>query len=139
LEIRKKRRTNAREAKKELERIDHPVNLETGAPQTSERIKERFNEQLQLTDTCAADADLSSGCRKRQVDLRSNNMTRIRELHIETGFPIFFNAFQQFNDYPVVASLSGHLLKETGYIGLYQPARFHPPYRFANSEKNDGG
>jgi len=60
-----------------------------------------------------------------------------KELHIETSFLIFSNAFQQFDDYLDMVSIAEHLLKEKGYTGLYQLASFHPLYRFANSEKND--
>lgn len=65
LEIRKERRKKVREAKKELGKIHHPINLETGTLQASEQIKERFDKQLQIIDTCARDADLSSRCLKR--------------------------------------------------------------------------
>jgi hypothetical protein len=60
-----------------------------------------------------------------------------KELHIETSFLIFPNAFQQFDDYLDLVSLAEHLLKEKGYTGVYQLASFHPLYRFANSAKND--
>ena len=60
-----------------------------------------------------------------------------KELHIETSFLIFPNAFQQFDDYLCMASLAEDLLKEKGYEGVYQLASFHPMYRFATSVKND--
>lgn len=60
-----------------------------------------------------------------------------KELHIETSFLIFSNAFQQFDDYLDVVSIAEHLVKEKGYTGVYQLASFHPLYRFANSLKND--
>jgi len=60
-----------------------------------------------------------------------------KELHFETSFLIFSNAFQQFDDYLDMVSIAEHLLKKNGYTGLYQLASFHPQYRFANSEKND--
>ena len=60
-----------------------------------------------------------------------------KELHIETSFLIFSNAFQQFDDYLDVVSFAEHLLEEKGYTGVYQLASFHPLYRFANSVKND--
>ena len=59
------------------------------------------------------------------------------ELHIETSFLIFSNAFQQFDDYLDLASLAEDLLIEKGYEGIYQLASFHPMYRFAGSEKDD--
>jgi uncharacterized protein len=60
-----------------------------------------------------------------------------KELHIETSFLIFPNAFQQFDDYLDMVSIAEHLLKENGYTGVYQLASFHPLYRFGNSVKND--
>ena len=60
-----------------------------------------------------------------------------QELHIETSFLIFSNAFQQFDDYLDAVSIAEHLLKEQGYEGVYQLASFHPMYRFASSAKND--
>ena len=59
------------------------------------------------------------------------------ELHIETSFLIFSNAFQQFDEYLYMLSLAESLLKEKGYEGVYQLASFHPLYRFASSAKND--
>ena len=60
-----------------------------------------------------------------------------KELHIETSFLIFPNAFHQFNDYLDMASIAEHLLKEKGDEGIYQLASFHPLYRFESSVKND--
>lgn len=60
-----------------------------------------------------------------------------KEIHIETSFLIFSNAFQQFDNYLDMVSIAEHLLKEKGYEGVYQLASFHPMYRFANSAKND--
>jgi hypothetical protein len=60
-----------------------------------------------------------------------------KELHIETSFLIFSNAFQQFDDYLYMASLAEDLLKEKGYEGVYQLASFHPLYRFGSSVEND--
>ena len=56
---------------------------------------------------------------------------------IETSFLIFPNAFQQFDDYLDLVSLSEELLKRKGYEGIYQVASFHPLYLFANSDEND--
>ena len=60
-----------------------------------------------------------------------------KELHIETSFLIFSNAFQQFDDYLNLVSVAEHLLKKNGYTGVYQLASFHPLYRFSSSVKND--
>ena len=56
---------------------------------------------------------------------------------IETSFLIFPNAFQQFDDYLDLISLTEELLKRKGYEGIYQVASFHPLYLFANSDEND--
>ena len=56
---------------------------------------------------------------------------------IETSFLLFPNAFQQFDDYLDMVSMTEHLLKKKGYEGIYQLASFHPMYRFASSAKND--
>ena len=56
---------------------------------------------------------------------------------IETGFLIFPNLFQQFDDYLDLLSLAEKLLKRKGYEGIYQIASFHPLYLFANSDEND--
>lgn len=60
-----------------------------------------------------------------------------KELHIETSFIIFSNAFQQLDDYLDMVSNAEHLLKKKGYAGVYQLASFHPMYRFASSIEND--
>lgn len=60
-----------------------------------------------------------------------------KEIHIETSFLIFSNAFQQFDDYLKILSIAENLLKEKGYEGIYQLASFHPMYRFASTIKND--
>ena len=59
------------------------------------------------------------------------------DLTIETSFLIFPNAFQQFDDYLDLISLTEELLKRKGYEGIYQVASFHPLYLFANSDEND--
>lgn len=59
------------------------------------------------------------------------------ESNIETGFLIFPNSFQQFDDYLDMVSLAEKLLKKKGYQGIYQVASFHPLYRFANSREDD--
>lgn len=64
-EARKERRSKVRAAKKELGRIDHPINLETGKLQTSDEIKEKFHKQFAMIEECAKGADLSASCIKR--------------------------------------------------------------------------
>ena len=56
---------------------------------------------------------------------------------IETSFLIFPNAFEQFDDYLNLLSLSEKKLKKLGYEGIYQVASFHPLYLFANSDEDD--
>ena len=72
------------------------------------------------------------------LDSFLQEITRLdKELHIETSFLIFSNAFQHFEDYLDIVSLAEDLLKEKGYEGIYQLASFHPVYRFAGSAKDD--
>jgi hypothetical protein len=59
------------------------------------------------------------------------------DTNIETGFIIFPNAFQQFDDYLDLVFFAEQLLKEKNYEGIYQVASFHPLYTFANTQAND--
>ena len=59
------------------------------------------------------------------------------DANIETGFIIFPNAFQQFDDYLDLVFFAEQLLKEKNYEGIYQVASFHPLYTFANTTTND--
>jgi len=69
-EARKERRRKVRAAKKELGRIDHPINLETGKLQTPDEVKEKFHEQFAIIEECAKGADLSESCIKRLAKAR---------------------------------------------------------------------
>lgn len=69
-EIRKGRCIKVREAKKELGRVHHPIDLNTGKLQTAEQIKEGFDLQLGIIEACAKEADLSSRSQKRLVKAR---------------------------------------------------------------------
>jgi hypothetical protein len=69
-EARKERRSKVRAAKKELGRIDHPINLETGKLQTSDEVKKKFDEQFAIIEECAKEADLSASCIKRLAKAR---------------------------------------------------------------------
>jgi hypothetical protein len=69
-EERKERRSKVRAAKKELGRIDHPINLRTGKLQTSDEVKEKFHEQLTIIEECVKQADLSISCIKRLAKAR---------------------------------------------------------------------
>ncbi len=64
-EAKKERRNKVRVAKKELGRIDHPINLETGKLQTSDEVKKKFHEQFAIMEECVKEADLSASCIKR--------------------------------------------------------------------------
>ena len=59
------------------------------------------------------------------------------EASTETIFIIFPNAFQQFQSYLTLISLSEKLLAKQGYEGIYQIASFHPGYRFSGAAVND--
>jgi len=69
-EARKERRSKVISAKKELGRITHPINLQTGKLQTSDEVKERFYEQFAIIEECAKEADLSISCIKRLAKAR---------------------------------------------------------------------
>lgn len=69
-EIRKERRNKISAAKKELGKIDHPINLKTGKLQTSEEVKGEFNTQFTIIEECAKEADLSISCIKRLAKAR---------------------------------------------------------------------
>ncbi|MGR8941808.1 MAG: DUF1415 domain-containing protein [Gammaproteobacteria bacterium] len=56
---------------------------------------------------------------------------------IETSFLIFPHTFTQFDDFLDLVSLAEALLKQNGYVGIYQLASFHPLYQFANSPEDD--
>jgi len=69
-EAKKERRSKVRAAKKELGRINHPMNLETGKLQTPDEIKKKFHEQFSIIGECAKEADLSASCIKRLAKAR---------------------------------------------------------------------
>ena len=69
-EARKERRRKVRAAKKELGRIDHPINLGTGKLQTPDEVKKKFHEQFAVIEECAKEADLSASCIKRLAKAR---------------------------------------------------------------------
>jgi len=59
------------------------------------------------------------------------------DIHIETTFLIFPEAFKSFADYLDIVTIAEKLLKQHGYEGIYQLASFHPMYVFANSSVDD--
>lgn len=56
---------------------------------------------------------------------------------LETGFVIFPNATEKFNEYLHLVSLAESLLEKENYTGIYQVAGFHPLYRFKGAPVND--
>lgn len=66
-EKRKKRREDVAAAKKALGEIYHPVNLQTGAIQTADKVKEKIDEKLQIIAEAAKEAGLSQSCMDRIV------------------------------------------------------------------------
>lgn len=89
-ENRKERRNKVREAKKELGRVNHPINLETGKLQTAENVEDRFNDQLTAIEKCVLEADLSSSCIKRLAKARrAFDAIKI----YMTSFFIFYQAY----------------------------------------------
>jgi hypothetical protein len=65
LQWRKERRDAVRRAKKELSKINHPIELRTGKLQTAEMVKDRFNDQFKIIDESAKAAELSQSCVQR--------------------------------------------------------------------------
>lgn len=61
----RERREKVQTAKKELGKILHPINLETGKLQTTEIVKDRIKEQLTTINQCATEADLSQSTMER--------------------------------------------------------------------------
>lgn len=59
LEIKKRRREITKEAIKELGDIVHPIDLKTGKLQTAMTVENRFNEQFNVIQKCAQEAQLS--------------------------------------------------------------------------------
>jgi hypothetical protein len=65
-------------------------------------------------------------------------LTRLdNDINIETSFLIFPYTFIQFDDFLELVSLAEELLKQNGYVGIYQLASFHPLYQFADAPEND--
>lgn len=56
---------------------------------------------------------------------------------IETSLLIFPEAYQQFDDYLDFLDITGQLLEELNYSGVYQIASFHPDYLFEGSTEED--
>jgi len=65
LKWRKERRQKVRDAKKEIGRIHHPINLKTGKVQNSEEVSKRFDEQLRIIEECSRAAGLKTSSEKR--------------------------------------------------------------------------
>ena len=65
LEKRKERNQKVKAAKKELGKIHHPIDMSTGKLQTSDGIKVKFDEQLNMIDEVVKEACLSQSCVKR--------------------------------------------------------------------------
>ncbi len=59
------------------------------------------------------------------------------DTEIETSLILYPDAYQQFDDYLDLLSLTNGLLEDLKYTGIYQIASFHPDYRFADTEEDD--
>lgn len=64
-EERKERREKTQEAKKELGKIYHPINLETGKMQSSEVVEKKFEEQFKIIDKNVESAGLAESSKDR--------------------------------------------------------------------------
>lgn len=65
LATRKRRLETVRKAKKELGRLDHPIDLKTGKLQTKEELEKGFKTQLDLIEDTVKEAELSRSAIKR--------------------------------------------------------------------------
>lgn len=63
--MRKERSEKVRKAKKNLSKIHHPINLKTGKLQTAEEMKNQFDEEFTIIESCANEACLSQSCMDR--------------------------------------------------------------------------
>jgi hypothetical protein len=65
LEERQKRTEKVKEAKRALERIYHPIDIENGTVQTATDIKKKIDKQIQTIEDSAVEAGFSQGCMDR--------------------------------------------------------------------------
>lgn len=56
---------------------------------------------------------------------------------IETGFVIFADSYNDFDDYLTLVHKTNRLITKLGYDGIYQVASFHPDYVFDGSDNDD--
>jgi hypothetical protein len=89
-ETARERRSKVRTAKKELGRVDHPINLQTGKLQTSDEVKEKFRKQFAIIEDSSKEAELSTSCMKR---LAKAERAFEGILAYMTYFLIFFTAY----------------------------------------------
>lgn len=90
LERRQERCKKVKDAKKELGRIHHPIDLSTGKLQTAEIMKEKFDAQTKIIDTTAKEACLSASCLKRLEKAKRAFDAIVEYLKI---FFVFYKAF----------------------------------------------
>ena len=92
LEHRQERCKKVRNAKKELGRIHHPIDIVTGKLQTAEGMKERFSAQFRIIDEAAKEACLSTSCFKRLEKAKRAFDAIVNYL---IAFFVFYKAFVQ--------------------------------------------
>lgn len=63
-QYRKERSQRAKNARKELGRLVHPIDLTTGNVQTAEKMREKCDEHLGVVERCVEEAELSSSSKK---------------------------------------------------------------------------
>lgn len=90
LEQRQERCKKVRNAKKELGRIHHPIDLSTGKLQTAEAMKEKFDMQFKTIDEAAKEACLSTSCFKRLEKAKRAFDAIVDYLR---GFFVFYKSF----------------------------------------------
>ena len=92
LEHRQERCKKVRNAKKELGRIHHPIDIVSGKLQTAEGMKERFSAQFRIIDEAAKEACLSTSCFKRLEKAKRAFDAIVNYL---IAFFVFYKAFVQ--------------------------------------------
>lgn len=82
LESRQERRKRTKEAIKNLGYVHHPINLRTGKRKTGEEIQSGFDEQLNIIEECAREAELGTSCQKRLEKARRTFNTIVSSLKL---------------------------------------------------------
>lgn len=89
-EKKKEHQEKTRAANKEMGKIYHPIDLENGSLQSSESIKEKFNQQLDTIEGCVEEAKLSESSFRRIEKAKRNFKLMVNYFK---NFLVVFGAF----------------------------------------------